>query len=67
MRYEGRVFRPPSEAGSYILQATIGCSHNRCTYCEMYRDKSFRVRELAETLEDLEAAARKDLSRYISQ
>lgn len=58
MRYEGRLYRPPSEADSYILQATIGCSHNLCTYCDMYRDKAFRVRELSASLEDLEAAAR---------
>jgi radical SAM superfamily enzyme YgiQ (UPF0313 family) len=53
MRYEGRLYRPPSEAHSYILQATIGCSWNKCTYCDMYRDKEFRIRDLAETLEDL--------------
>jgi radical SAM superfamily enzyme YgiQ (UPF0313 family) len=58
MRYEGRIFRPPSEAESYILQATIGCSWNKCVYCDMYRDKTFRVRALDETLSDLGAAAR---------
>lgn len=58
MRYEGRVFRPPSEADAYILQATIGCSWNACVYCDMYRDKKFRVRPLAETLEDLATAGR---------
>jgi radical SAM superfamily enzyme YgiQ (UPF0313 family) len=58
MRYEGRVFRPPSEHDACILQATIGCSHNHCTYCDMYRDKRFRVRALDETLADLEEAAR---------
>jgi radical SAM superfamily enzyme YgiQ (UPF0313 family) len=57
MRYEGRMFRPPSEADAYILQATIGCSWNHCTYCDMYRDKEFRVRDLGACLEDLEAAA----------
>jgi radical SAM superfamily enzyme YgiQ (UPF0313 family) len=57
MRYEGALFRPPSEANSYILQATIGCSWNRCTYCAMYRDKTFRLRDLEETLEDLDVAA----------
>jgi len=57
MRYEGQIYRPPSEAESYILQATIGCSWNKCVYCDMYREKQFRVRELAQTLEDLRGAA----------
>ena len=56
MRYEGRLYRPPSEADALIVQATIGCSWNHCTYCDMYRDKAFRVRALDETLEDLERA-----------
>jgi radical SAM superfamily enzyme YgiQ (UPF0313 family) len=56
MRYEGKLYRPPSEADACILQATIGCSWNHCTYCDMYREKDFRVRDLAATLEDLDAA-----------
>ena len=56
MRYEGQIYRPPSEADAYILQATIGCSWNHCTYCDMYRDKAFRVRELEETLADIRSA-----------
>jgi radical SAM superfamily enzyme YgiQ (UPF0313 family) len=58
VRYEGKLYRPPSEGDAYILQATIGCSWNHCTYCDMYRDKSFRVRDLASTLEDLDVAGR---------
>jgi radical SAM superfamily enzyme YgiQ (UPF0313 family) len=58
MRYEGKLYRPPSEADALIVQATIGCSWNHCTYCDMYRDKTFRVRELGETLADLDAAGR---------
>ena len=57
MRYTGKLYRPPSEAHSYILQATIGCSWNSCTYCDMYRDKPvFRQRPLAESLEDIAMA-----------
>ncbi|NLL19168.1 MAG: radical SAM protein [Clostridia bacterium] len=56
MRYEGNVFRPPSEAYSLIIQATIGCAHNKCTFCSMYKTEKFRVRELSEIVEDLTMA-----------
>lgn len=59
MRYVEPLYRPPSEAHSYILQATIGCSHNKCVYCDMYRSKEFRVRDLDESLQDLSEAARR--------
>ena len=57
MRYEGKIYRPPSEADAFILQATIGCSWNKCTYCDMYRDKTFSVRSLEEVLADIQLAS----------
>lgn len=56
MRYEGLVYRPPSEARSLIVQVTIGCAHNKCTFCTMYKDKQFRVRKKEEVLEDFQMA-----------
>ena len=56
MRYEGNIFRPPGEWKSYLLQCTIGCSYNKCTFCGMYKDKSFRVRSLKDILEDIDMA-----------
>ncbi|UCE39701.1 MAG: radical SAM protein [Thermoplasmata archaeon] len=52
--YEGAVFRPPSEARSLILQITIGCSHNKCTFCITYRDKDFRIKSFEEIKRDVE-------------
>jgi len=56
IRYEGTLYRPPSEAESLILQATLGCSYNECTFCGMYREKRFRVRPLAELEGEIEFA-----------
>lgn len=56
MRYEGSIYRPPSEARSLIIQATIGCSHNKCSFCSMYKDKNFRIRNTDDILEDISIA-----------
>jgi radical SAM superfamily enzyme YgiQ (UPF0313 family) len=56
MRYEGTVYRPPSEAGSLIIQATLSCPHNKCAFCSLYKDRKFRVRPMAEIIEDLDSA-----------
>jgi len=59
MDHVGRIFRPPSEARSLLLQVTVGCSWNRCTYCAMYRDEDqrFRVKPWETVLADLDEAA----------
>jgi radical SAM superfamily enzyme YgiQ (UPF0313 family) len=58
MHYEGNIIRPPSEADSIILQVTVGCSHNACTFCGAYRDKRFRIKEPGIVDEDIAFAAR---------
>lgn len=55
--YDEPLFRPPSEARSLIFQVTLGCSWNRCAFCEMYTSKSFRVRSLAEIMDEIDRAA----------
>jgi len=56
MQYEGAIYRPPSEAYSLIIQATVGCTHNKCTFCTMYKDKKFRMKPFETVLADLEEA-----------
>ena len=56
MRYEGDIYRPPGEWKSYLLQTTIGCSNNTCTFCGMYLDKKFHIRPIADILADIRMA-----------
>lgn len=56
MEYEGMVYRPPSEAYSLIIQVTIGCSQNDCIFCNMYKEKRFRMRPLQDVLADFREA-----------
>lgn len=58
IQYEGTIWRPPSEAGSLIVQATIGCAHNQCTFCTMYKDKKFRIRSVEEIKQDIAYAGK---------
>lgn len=56
LEYDQPVYRPPSEADSLIIQAVIGCPHNRCAFCDMYKTKRFRARRMEEVLADLQKA-----------
>lgn len=58
MRYEGTVYRPPGEWKSYLLQCTVGCSYNECTFCEAYKGTRFHIKPLEYVMEDIECARR---------
>ena len=65
MHYSGAVYRPPSEARSLIVQCTLGCSHNKCAFCTMYKDKKFSINPVEQVLADLAEA--RSYSRMIEK
>jgi radical SAM superfamily enzyme YgiQ (UPF0313 family) len=58
MKYEGMIIRPPSEAYSLLIQVTVGCSHNKCSFCPTYKGGKFRIKSFAEIEEDILEASR---------
>ena len=65
MHYSGAVYRPPSEARSRIVECTLGCSHNKCAFCTMYKDKKFSINPIEPVLSDLDEA--RAYGRYIEK
>ena len=59
MNYEGKIYRPWPEANSLLIQTTIGCTNNKCTFCDMFREKKFRIRKIEDVFQDIE-----DLRKY---
>ncbi len=57
MHYEGMIIRPPSEANSILLQVTVGCSHNKCTFCGTYKGQRFRIKDERIIEKDLDYAS----------
>jgi radical SAM superfamily enzyme YgiQ (UPF0313 family) len=58
MHYEGNMIRPPSEANSVLLQATVGCSHNKCTFCGAYKGVRFKIKSDDIILKDIDYASK---------
>ncbi|MGQ9842949.1 MAG: radical SAM protein, partial [Spirochaetota bacterium] len=63
MDYVGHIIRPPSEANSMILQVTVGCSHNMCTFCGTYKDQKFYIKDLKQIKRDIDEASRYRFTR----
>jgi len=57
MRYEGALFRPPSESQSLLIQMTVGCSYNKCTYCAMYDKVEFKLKPIEDVMADVQEAS----------
>ena len=64
MHYEGKIYRPWPEANSILIQTTLGCTHNKCTFCDMFREKRFGVRKIEDVFKDIDEA--RDLFPHVS-
>lgn len=58
MDYQGKIYRPWIEANSLLIQTTLGCTHNKCTFCDMFREKRFQIKKIEGIFKDIEAARR---------
>lgn len=56
MDYKGKIYRPWIEANSLLIQTTLGCTHNKCTFCDMFREKRFQIRKIEDIFKDIEQA-----------
>ncbi len=56
MNYNGKIYRPWPEANSLLIQTTLGCTHNKCTFCDMFREKRFRIKKIEEIYNDIDEA-----------
>jgi len=56
MYYEGKIYRPWPEVNSLLIQTTLGCTHNKCTFCDMFREKRFRIRKIEDIFKDIDEA-----------
>ena len=56
MKYTGPIYRPPIEANTLLLQVTVGCSHNSCTFCTMYKNTQFKIEQIDQIEKDLQEA-----------
>ncbi|MGD1822083.1 MAG: radical SAM protein [Pleomorphochaeta sp.] len=57
MNYEGKIYRPWPEANSLIIQVTTGCTHNKCTFCDMFREQKFHIKDINVIFDDIEESA----------
>ena len=65
--YDYPLYRPPSEAFSLIIQITLGCSHNKCTFCSMYKSKKFRIKTMEKIKQDIDNFRAMSLGRRIDK